>query len=104
MKTFWNNYKESVESFTLEGFNEGCEFLEVLSVDGWKYIWTTLFRNYIIKIATYEMKHISHFGGNSTSRMAGNHLKLRSWLQNSRLDLYSFNERLLPLWCDIFCQ
>ena len=59
----------------------GCESLEAMSIDGWRYLWTTWFKDYTSKIAAFEMSRIPHFGIMSTSRVEGNHSKLKNWLK-----------------------
>ena len=101
-KMFWDKYRETIESSTLEGFMTGCESLEAMSLDGWRYLWTTWFKDYTSKIAAFEMNRIPHFGVMSTSRVEGNHSKLKNWLKNSRSDLYGLVEKLIPWWDDIY--
>ncbi|KAI1008181.1 hypothetical protein K3495_g65 [Podosphaera aphanis] len=100
-KNFWDTYRNTIESSDLKSFEIGCKSLEAMSEEGWKYLWTTWFRDFTDKFAKFEMDKILHFGVVSTSRVEGNHSKLKKWLQNFRSDLYGFVEKLIPWWEDL---
>ncbi|POS82470.1 hypothetical protein EPUL_004991, partial [Erysiphe pulchra] len=79
-----------------------CKHLEAKWEEVWKYLWNTLFRDYNRKLAWYEMTKFLYFGISSTSRVEGQQSKLKTWLQNSRCDVYGLVEKLLPWWEDYY--
>lgn len=57
--------------------------------------WLALWKERLVAVWTNEVLHFSNI---VTSRLEGCHAKLKSYLQNSRHDLWTFFHRAQDLW------
>jgi hypothetical protein len=95
---FLSLFTKALTSSTQNEFEEACTSLQTNWLQGWNYLEREWFKDYTDLCAHFVINEKMHFGIQSTSRVEGFHSAMKKWLRNSRSDVFTLIQRLIPWW------